>query len=343
MNQAESLKEIHKLLMNYDFSGYIERLQVIPASVNQVWTAQIGDEKVLIKKYLALKEAQLLKFHKNIIHLQKLGVPSPKVFANNQGEFLSKLESGYYDVSEFIKHETVDEANLSTTIIERGAKAIAGLHKLLKSKGEEFDIDSIDYYSIITTVESLVEEFMDKYEQLASSLSKPTEKQKLDNIRQFLIITQKNRNPENFSFLTNVQQPTHGDVSSINILFTQNKHFFIDWDYFMNRPVIWDLVASMSLFSMSKYMNGFLVKPDYSKMKLFLNKYLEINRLTSNHLRQLPEVVNYNFAVHWLTYTLPPILRGDFRLLDLATEDLDEMLYWQRHLEEFRQFLNNWI
>ena len=210
-----------------------------------------------------------------------------------------------------------------------------------KYKGK---LETIDFEKIALSTIKIIDEFNTSYQKIISHPDTP--KEKLILLKKIIEKTNKYRSQgtkKYSAFFYKNPTLTHGDFSVINVLITEeDKVFVVDWDNLAIRPITYELQNALSLFS-SKYKgNAYIVEPDFERLKLFLDSYLQVNPLSKRELQLLPLIAEYNFAFYWLSYTIPPILKYDFRFLDLIPEDISKALYWTKNLKKYQDFIDNY-
>lgn len=340
--------QIYKVLWEYNLEkDEITRISMLPSGINQVYLIEVSGKKRVLKNYIKLKSPKLDDIHSSIIFLMKEGLKIPKISQNTQGKYLTKINDVNYDLSQYIKHvDLSDQIHISNNHLKLAAIELAKIHKLANKQKIVTRLEKIDFADKTSFTIKKIEEFMLSFESIHKAADEESRK-KLLILKKIIEQTQKfrkNGREQFFQFLDQPFVPTHGDYSMVNILITPRDGIkVIDWDNLALRPLVWDLQAALSLFS-SKYQgNAYFVEPDYEKLFIFLSAYLKENPLPKKDLLLLPEVAKYNFSIYWLSYTIPALLRHDFRLLYLIPAGVEKALYWIKNMNSYKDLLENFV
>ena len=138
---------------------------------------------------------------------------------------------------------------------------------------------------------------------------------------------------------------THRDYSLSNMLIidTENKHYIIDWDWLKLRPAMMDLQRAITLICSCGKTNPSLdgIRPD--RLKTFLNGYWENKNPSLTELEQLVEVQEFISHLYWLEFNLGKILTGDYKVLNVLSNDNNVNLYWikQNSLKQYKDLLQH--
>lgn len=340
--------QIYKVLQEYNLEkDNITSISILPSGINRVYLIEANGKKYVLKNYIKHKSPKLDDIHAFIIFLIKEGLEIPEVFQNAQGKYLTKIDDGNYDLSEYIEHiDLSDQIHISQKHLELAATELAKIHTLINKQEAVVGLEKVDFIKKTSLTIKKIEEFMFLFESIFKVADEESKK-KLFLLKKIIELTQKYRKNGTEDFLHFLDQPlvpTHGDFSMVNVLITTGNNVkVIDWDNFALRPLVWDLQTALSLFS-SKYQgNAYIVEPDYEKLRTFLSAYLKETPLAKEELLLLPEVVKYNFSIYWLSYTIPALLKHDFRLLYLIPAGVEKALYWIKNMNSYKNFLENFV
>lgn len=331
------------LLYGIDFSSELV-VRPLYSRINNVFLIQNNNKKVVLKEFLKLSSDEIKKQQEIIEDLIKLGIKIPKILKNRNNETFTILNNSSYEITEYIDHvDLSDQLTINQGQLNLAGRTLGEIHKTINIPLVSDKLQKQDFIGIAEKTFKEIIHFKNNFSTISSKATED-EKQKLSLLKEIIGKTDiyRERGLDEFAnFFNQPFVPTHGDYSMLNVLVTPKEELYvIDWDNMKLRPLVWDLQAGMSLFSCRYKGNAYLVEPDQAKLETFLKAYLQKNPLTKDQLLLLPEVAKYNFAIYWLSYTLPAVNKYDFRLLDLIPESIDKALYWPRHYEAYKQFIN---
>lgn len=342
----EDIQKIRSILGKYNLvKDEIINIEKLHARSSIVWHIETRKGDFVLKQYTKLQPPYLLQIHPIIVSLPEHGLHMPKILPNNAGEYLTELEGLFFDLSEYVEHPSyadTDGREFPIEDLKLAARELASLHKLANTSYFNSKLIKQDFLSIAQNTLQEIEKFKTLYGELLKKVSLE-DKEKLELLRTIVEETEvyRKKGVEEFAtFLSEEFLPTHGDFSMTNVLINKDrKVYVVDWNNFKLRPWVWDIQAAISLCCRKFAGNAYIVELDLEKAKVFLEEYLALNPLPLGQLELLSEVVKYNFAIYWLSYTLLAINKADFRHLELVPDSLEKALYWTSHLEDYREFI----
>lgn len=339
-------KKLEPILSKYKIQpSDIISIEELPTGINFVYLIKTKTGKFILKNYRKVRPPYLINLHECLVKLIENGALIPPIQKNESIEFLTELGGEYYDLSKYIEHVDIsDQVTISQDDLVLSGKTLAQLQKTLERSGLASRIKRVDFKEKLQATLKAIEDFLSEFEAIHADTKSEKDKSKLTVLRNIIIDTNRFRAKgiDAFSnFLSQPYVPTHGDFSMANVLIKQDrsKVFVTDWDGLSLRPLVWDLQAALSLFSLDKLGNAYFLKPNLDKIKTFLKGYLSTANITREQLYLLPEVVRYNFAIYWLSYTLPAMIDRDYRLLFLIPDKKEEALYWLNGFHEYESFI----
>jgi len=226
---------------------------------------------------------------------------------------------------------------------------------------DRLELSTVDFIEINQQIEERIEEFLSLFDQIIKHAPLDV-RQKLKTLKEFIEHTEKARHEylkDKPSFYSSEKVLTHGDISLRNFLLS-NPHpnplparqgegdygvhsFLIDWDNVAMNSPMFELQRSIGTICGRGMMNGNLEAPNFEKVKMLLNGYQKIYILDLNDIYYLSEAAQYCFLIFWLHFTLQQILKKDFRILTFVPEKLENMLWWEKNLKKYKEFLNTLI
>lgn len=341
---------IDKALSHYGISSEeVFSLKELPSGINFVYLVETTRGKFVLKNYKKVKPPYLLDLHKYLVNLIEEGAPIPKIFPNKDGKYLTRVGNLYFDLSEFIEHiDLSDQVTISKEDLVLVGDTLVKLQRILNRKEVAHVLKKVDFEEKTELTLEAIEDFLRDFKKIQNDAKDNSEKHRLMTLKDIILETNpyRRRGSDEFSrFFSQPYVPAHGDYSMVNVLIKPDRSrvYVIDWDGFSLRPLVWDLQAALSLFSLTKLGNAYFIQPSFNKMKLFLDGYLKGSSITKEQILLLPEVAKYNFAIYWLSYTLPAILKGDYRLLSLIPDNKSDALYWLKGFGEYEEFVRGII
>ncbi len=343
MNSHDSLT--NEILGLYSISSDY-KITRLYSRINNVYLVKTKTGEFVLKEYLKLSERKVITLHKIQEILKNKKIFIPEIIPNKRGQKITIISDRIFELSKYINHIDIpQESNINLNLIKLAGKTLGKLHKALKDDEISNLLEPYDFTNVTKQTSSYIEEFKIKLDSIYEVADDKRKKQ-LILLKEIIFKTESFRSngtePFN-SFLNQQYVPTHGDFSSLNALFTKNNQVFvIDWDNIKLRPLTWDLQAGISLFCCKYDGNAYIVEPDFKRIKVFLKAYLSENTLPHEQILLLSEVVKYNFAIYWLSYTLPAVLNNKFVLLDLIPSELQHALFWTTHISDYQDLISNY-
>lgn len=337
--------DILSVLKNYGFDeSDVTDVRELPSGINRVYSVTVNDKKYVLKQYIKTKSPELDQIHAKLVDLMQSGFPIPPIVANKQGEFLTKLQDRNFDLSEFITHiDLSDQVHITDSDLRLVAETFADVQKQLNTPELKQILKPINFEKKVDDTLEAIKVFKATFPEIRNKAG-GADQAKLDILLELVQETDAYRSKGKAEFTGFLDQefvPTQGDFSMVNVLITDDrKVYVIDWDGLSLRPLIWDLQAAISLFSLRETGNAYIMEPDYHKAEIFLRSYLAKAQISKEQLLLLPEVVKYNFAIYWLSYTLPAVNEYDFRLLFLIPDVVEKGIYWVDNFDEYTDFIN---
>lgn len=338
--------QLEQVLSHYNvLPSAINEIRRLPSGINYVYLIETSKDKLVLKNYKKLKAPYLHTLHNAVVQLAGRGTFVPPILQNNSGSYLTKVEKDYYDLSLYINHiDLSDQLTISSADLHLAGITLARLHQELDALELTQPIKKIDFKQVAENTLTSIEQFFSEFSRVLKNAPNNHDRYRLNNLKAIIEQTSALRSAgvDTFSsFFSQPYVPTHGDYSMLNVLIKpdRTKVFVTDWDECALRPLVWDVQAAISLFSLKQLGNAYFMQPDFDKMRTFLKAYVQINTISREHMLLLPEVAKYNFAVYWLSYTLPALLDRDYRLLSLIPDEVGDALYWLHGFHEYQRFI----
>lgn len=339
-------KKLESVLSKYKI-GVLDIVSVkeLPSGINFVYLIETKTDKLVLKNYKKVKPPYLADLHQCLVKLIENGAPIPPIVKNESKEYLTESNGEYYNLSKYIDHIDIsDQVTIGHDDLVLSGKTLASLQKVLEKSDCSSVIKKVDFKDKAQDTLKAIDQFLSQFDAILADAHNENDKHRLTVLKDIILETNTFRTKgidEFSSFLSQPYVPTHGDFSMVNLLIKpdRKKVFVTDWDGLSLRPQVWDLQAALSLFSLDKLGNAYFMKPNLDKMKSFLEGYLSIANIAKDQVYLLPEVAKYNFAIYWLSYTLPAMIDRDYRLLFLIPDKKEEALYWLNGFGEFDEFV----
>jgi Ser/Thr protein kinase RdoA (MazF antagonist) len=343
INADQKILDILEKEYNFDLKTIIT-IKNIPSGINYVYQINTSHGKYILKEYIKLKSPQLDKVHSLLLDLRTEGIKIPTILKNLKDEYLTRFEGRNFDLTSYIEHvDLSDQVNISEKHLKLCATELAKIHTLSNKTKFISNLESVDFKQKAVKAIEDIKKFLKDFDSIIKSASNE-EAHKLKILKELVDKTETFREQgiNEFSKFLNLEyKPTHGDFSMVNNLINSDDNVFvIDWDNFALRPTIWDLQAAASLFSLNEIGNAYFMAPNITRMQTFIATYLENNKLPKDEILLLPEVLKYNFSIYWLSYTIPAMLKKDFRLLFLIPEELEKGTYWINNFQKYEEFID---
>lgn len=335
---------IYKTLALYGISEQeVNDIKSIPSNVNRVYLVVSGKGKFVLKNYLLNQSPEVDSIHSVVVQLLNSGLSVPQIFKNKKGDYLTKIDGQNWDLSLYIDHiDYSDQVYITDPHLKLVSRELAKIHRF--SLRDEFirKLEPVDFEKMLSETNENITHFLTEYENILKKVESG-DRGRMITLKN-LIQLSKDYRVQGISrfaeFLAQKSVPTHGDYSMVNVLITKDDNIYTtDWDNLALRPLVWELQASLSLFSLKETGNAYIFEPDLKKLETFLNAYLTENPMKGSEIILLPQVALFNFAVYWLSYTLPELIKGDFRLLQLVPESVNKGLYWLKHYKDYQSFI----
>lgn len=198
---------------------------------------------------------------------------APQIYRNCNGKYISKFGSKQYIIQQFITSE-----NYLLNDIDLLIDSLNDLHLRLRMYKTKYQFAK---KIVNKSTGQILQTICDDKKKILSQCSATynTQFSKLLELRQKLCIQYNIMyNPLNYEII-------HGDVRPSNILFHNNRIYFIDFDYVCLGDILFEIGSAAMLFS-SYNIDGF---------RTFINKYLKITDL------KLDYTVN-NIVTNLLSY-----------------------------------------
>ncbi len=339
-------KKLEPILSKYKIKpSDIISIKELPSGINFVYLIKTKTGKFVLKNYKKVKPPYLIDLHECLVKIIENDAPIPPILKNENAEFLTESGDEYYDLSKYIEHVDIsDQITINHDDLVLSGKTLARLQDVLGQCDVLSVIKKVDFKQKAETTLQAVDEFLSQFDSIYADAKSEKDKHKLTVLKDIILETNKFRAKgisEFSSFLSQPYVATHGDFSMVNLLIEPDRKnvFVTDWDGLSKRPLVWDLQAALSLFSLDRLGNAYFMKPNLSKMKSFLEGYLSVTNISKDQISLLPEVAKYNFAIYWLSYTLPAMIDRDYRLLFFIPDKKEEALYWFNGFNEYENFI----
>ncbi len=337
--------KIEKILKIYNINGLVSSVKQLQSFANEVYFVNVSNLSFILKKHLVSNKKDLLERLTIIQELKNNGINIPSILVNSKNEYITAFGDGIYELDEYIDHKSLNypEYNITLQELTQAGIELAKIHNT--SKLQAF-LKSIDFTNINNKVVKLIDEFDTLYESDAS-INEKTQR-KAEVIYKFLENTKEGRNEllKN-SLLYNVSNSDyvliHGDYSLTNLLPSKKdgKLYITDWDGMKYAPRMFEVQRAIGLLCSNGKCNANLDEYNVDRVKAFLSGYKQNYTFTSRDIDILGAVANYCFYIYWLEFSLSQTINGDYRILDIFPNKLEDAMFWKTNVEKYITFLKS--
>ncbi|KXK27002.1 MAG: serine/threonine protein kinase [candidate division WS6 bacterium OLB20] len=298
---------------------------------NRVYLYTLNNgEAYIIKQYKVLDAQGVRTLHANQKRLRARGILIPEVLAGKDGDTVSELDGEVFDISRYVPHRNLNyqDYNISEEELTEVGRLLKTIHD---TDPATMDLEAVSFSDNGSGAESLISD----YRQWRMKSKVTGVDTKLAVIDEFLTRTESWRDSlsERFSaytFTNTEPVVSHGDVSLVNLLPTGQGMYLIDWDKLKLRPPMYEVQRTIGLICGTGNVNGNLEEISKERLKPFVEGYFGNKGPSEGQVRQLIEVAEYTSHLDWLRFTLGQLLAGDFRVLELLSDDTEQNFYWLR-------------
>lgn len=330
--------------------GQVSVIQQLPSFSNQVWLVSLQDaRRLVVKRYLSLSKDALLSIHLLINQLRNQGVDVPIIIPNGTGSFVSDYGGYPLEVSQYVDGRRFEYhgGDMETEELRKATEVLARIHSA--NIRTEY-VQALDFGSVINEVLGLINAFKQRSGQIFGSIQNDAVRQKALILLEFINQTEQVRSVFLNSYSEKIFHRlrrclVHGDYNARNILLEKStgRLFVIDWEGVRAAPRSFELQRSVGFLCGHPGENGYLGPYDSGKLKTLIQTYHQNSLLSNEDLDAMVQFSEYFYLFHWLRFTLQKVLVGDFRILDVLSGNLNQMLFWQTNKAIYDEELHSII
>jgi len=279
MNEVLSFYHLNNpKCFNYALGGYLNKNIVVEADEGIFFLQGVENNKRPVEE-----EVKVINF------LRGKNFPVSKMITNKNGNILTFWNSQKYLLSEFIEGHSPNQFNdLNDKHLVNAAKSLAKLHQLLANyEGVPFSNPNTalphEAKKICQNVKEIIQKKIN-WNQIDLHVNKIISR-KINLLNNLPKIDLSNC-PKQF---------VHGDYHGANLIFDENDEVkgIVDWEYFGHDYRIWEVVRSMAFICDIDYTGSLAGPIDLEKARKYLQAYDEINPLTDEEIKIIPDILEY--------------------------------------------------